>query len=78
LTDASLGNQDEPLSGFLYLHFFCRLNVIEFCDKTLSVSHEASIEVSCHVCQTELCNGAHDKEDFIEMLNAMLQRPVED
>ncbi len=39
---------------------------------------EASIEVSCHVCQTELCDGAHDKEDFIEMLNAMLQRSVED
>jgi hypothetical protein len=30
------------------------------------------------VCQTELCDGSHDKEDFIEMLNAMLQRSVED
>ncbi len=30
------------------------------------------------MCQTELCDGAHDKEDFIEMLNAMLQRSVED
>jgi hypothetical protein len=29
------------------------------------------------VCQTKLCGGAHDKEDIIEMLNAMLQRPVE-
>ncbi len=39
---------------------------------------EASIEVSCHVWQAELCDGAHDKEDIFEMLNAMLQRPVED
>ncbi len=36
------------------------------------------MEVSRHVCQTKLCGGAHDKEDIIEMLNAMLQRPVED
>ncbi len=78
MTDASLGNEDEPLSGFLYLHFFSWLNVIEFCDKHYLFHIEASIEVSCHVCQTELCDGAHDKEDIIEMLNAMLQRPVED
>jgi hypothetical protein len=39
---------------------------------------EAPIEVSSHVCQTKLCGGAHEKEDIIEMLNAMLQRPVED